>query len=83
MTTMILSSNDFYTTVINNEIITFKYQLSNITFEAKDKISIKINDSDIMETSFLIIVDEVINYIQVIAPSGTQVKWSGTTLGQL
>jgi len=77
---MILSSNDFYTTVINNEIITFQYPLSGITIEAKDQIPIRINNSDTMTTSFVIVVNELINSIQIMASSGTQIKWSGTAL---
>ena len=78
MATSIVSSNDFYTTVINNEIITFESPLSGIAIEAKDQISIKINNSDTMATSFLIITDALINSMQIMSPSGTQVKWYGT-----
>jgi len=77
MATVILSSNDFYTTVINNEIITFQYPLSSITIEAKTQIPIRINNSDTMTTSYVIVTDELINSIQIMSPSGTQVKWSG------
>jgi len=80
MATSIVSSNDFYTTVINNEIITFESPLSGIAIEAKDQISIKINNSDTITTSFLIITDALINTLQIMELSGTEVKWSGTTL---
>jgi len=77
MATSIVSSNDFYTTIINNEIITFQYPLSSITIEAKDQIPIRINNSDTMTTSFVIINDVLINSMQIMGSSGTQIKWSG------
>jgi len=78
LATYVVYSNDFYTTIINNEIIVFESPLSSITIEAKYQIPIKINNSEIITTSFLIITNELINSLQIMALSGTEIKWSGT-----